>query len=127
LTDIENRQRFQGKVDALFIPEWNRDIESFSALVESAALDVHAYVAQANNRRYGDSRMRAPMKAHYLRDLIRVKGGLNDYFVVGEIDYMLLRRFQSHAVPPTGDDEIFKPFPIGFPSRLSANRRTIPR
>jgi hypothetical protein len=127
LTDIQNRQRFQGKVDALFIPEWNRDIESFSALVESAALDVHAYVAQANNRRYGDSRMRAPMKAHYLRDLIRVKGGLNDYFVVGEIDYMRLRRFQSHVVPPTGEDEIFKPFPIGFPSRLSTNRRTIPR
>lgn len=126
LTDIQNRSRFQGKVDALFIPEWNQDIESFGTLVESAALDVHAYVVQANNRRYGDSRLRAPMKIHHQRDWVRVKGGLNDYFVIGAIDYMNLRRFQSHAVPPTGAGELFKPFPIGFPDRLSAARRTIP-
>ena len=66
------------------------------------------------------------MKIHYLRDLIRLKGGLNDYFVIGEIDYMALRRFQSHNVPPSGDGETFKPFPIGFPERLSETRRTIP-
>ena len=123
LTDIQNRERFQGKVDALFVPEWNRDIESFGALIESAALDVHAFIIQANNRRYGDSRIRAPMKDNFRRDVVRVKGGLNDYFVVGEINYMSLRRFQSHAVPPTGDAAVFKPFPIGFPDRLAPNRR----
>lgn len=127
LTDIGNRQRFQGQVDALFIPEWNQDIESFAALVESASLDVHAYIVQANNRRYGDSRMRGPLKTPYLRDLIRVKGGLNDYFVVGEIQHVELRRFQSHSVPPTGENVIFKPFPIGFPNRLSETRRATPR
>jgi hypothetical protein len=126
LTDIANRRRFQGQVDALFIPEWNQDIESFASLVEASALDVHAYIVQANNRRYGDSRMRGPLKTPYLRDLVRVKGGLNDYFVVGEIDHVALRRFQSHNVPPTGDGVQFKPFPIGFASRLSACRRTTP-
>lgn len=126
LTDIANRVRFQGKVDALFIPEWNQDIESFATLVEASALDVHAYIVQANNRRYGDSRMRGPLKAPYLRDLIRVKGGLNDYFVVGEIEHVALRQFQSHAVPPSGDGVRFKPFPIGFPARLSVARRTTP-
>lgn len=126
LTDISSRHHFQGKVDALFVPEWNRDLESFSALVESAALDVHAYIVQANNRRYGDSRMRAPMKDPFRRDVVRVKGGLNDYFVIAEIDFMALRRFQSHALPPTDDDERFKPFPIGFPERLSPARRTTP-
>lgn len=126
LTDIANRQRFQGKVDALFIPEWNQDIESFATLVEASAIDVHAYIVQANNRRYGDSRMRGPLRVHYLRDLIRVKGGLNDYFVVGEIEHVSLRQFQSHAVPPSGEGVRFKPFPIGFPSRLSAARRTTP-
>jgi hypothetical protein len=124
LTDIRNRSHFQGKVDALFVPEWNQDIESFTALIESAALDVHAYIVQANNRRFGDSRMRAPMKEHFNRDLVRVKGGLNDYFVIGEIDYTALRDFQSHDVPPSGEDEDFKPFPIGFPSRLSKQRRS---
>lgn len=126
LTDIANRQRFQGQVDALFIPEWNQDIESFATLVEASALDVHAYIVQANNRRYGDSRMRGPLKVSYRRDLIRLKGGLNDYFVVDEIEHHALRQFQSHAVPPTGEGVRFKPFPIGFPSRLSEVRRTIP-
>ncbi|MCX6847587.1 MAG: RNA-directed DNA polymerase [Verrucomicrobia bacterium] len=126
LTDIRNRSHFQGKVDVLFVPEWNQDIESFTALIESAALDVHAYIVQANNRRFGDSRMRAPMKEHFKRDLVRVKGGLNDYFVIGAIDYSALRDFQSHATPPSGKDVEFKPFPIGFPSRLSAARRTTP-
>jgi hypothetical protein len=121
LTDIQNRSRFRGKVDCLFVPEWNRDIASFSALVESAALDVHAFIGQANNRRYGDSRLRAPMKAGHLRDLIQLKGGKNDHFVIGEVDFMALRNFQSFPTPP---DEPFKPFPIGFPQAMSPFRRT---
>lgn len=123
LTDIRNRSRFQGKVDCLFVPEWNRDIASFAALVESAALDIHAFIAQANNRRYGDSRLRAPMKESFHRDLVQLKGGKNDYFVIGEIDFIPLRAFQSNPSPPNGGQEIFKPFPIGFPSNLSLLRR----
>lgn len=127
LTNIRNRALFQGKVDALFIPEWNSDLESFGTLVEASALDVHCYVAQANNRRYGDSRMRAPFKVPHKRDVIRLKGGENDYFVVGTIDFMTLRQFQSFAVPPMEENAIFKPFPLGFPGQLSARRRVIPR
>ena len=123
LTNIENRSRFQGQVDALFVPEWNRDTVSFASLVESAALDVHAFIAQANNRRYGDSRLRAPMKEHHSRDLVRVNGGLNDHFIIGRIDFGSLREFQSSHLPPSGDDQIYKPFPIGFPQRMSPFRR----
>ena len=126
LSDIENRLRFQGKVDALFVPEWNPDVDTFSALVESAAHDVHAFIAQANNRRYGDTRLRGPMKERFERDLIRVKGGKNDYFVVTEINYFSLRRFQSHSEPPTKGTQLFKPFPIGFPKRLSLERQFFP-
>jgi hypothetical protein len=126
LTNIRNRALFQGKVDALFIPEWNPDLESFGTLVEAAALDVHCYIAQANNRKFSDSRMRAPFKVPHQRDVIRLKGGENDYFVVGTIDYMALRRFQSFTVPPMGDKAAFKPFPLGFPRRLSDRRRVIP-
>lgn len=107
----------------MFVPEWNRDIVSFFALVESAALDVHAFVAQANNRRYGDSRLRAPMKESHLRDLIQLKGEKNDHFVIGEVDFMPLRRFQSNPTPPDGGNENFKPFPIGFPQNMSPLRR----
>lgn len=123
LTDMANRLRFQGKVDAMMIPEWNKDLVSFSTLVESAALDIHAFIAQANNRKFGDTRMRGPMKDHFRRDIVRVKGGENDYFVIAKIDYWALRKFQRNKTPPLGEDEIFKPFPKGFPERLSFFRK----
>lgn len=122
LTDIRYRLFFQGEVDALFVPEWNQDIETFSALVESAALDVHTYIVQANNRKYGDSRLRAPLAEAFRRDVVRTKGGVNDYFVVGELEYGKLRDFQNNT--PAGDSKrivkahganlCFKPVPQGF-------------
>lgn len=75
LTNIRYRAALRGSVDALFIPEWNPDTETFNALVESAALDTHAYIVQCNDRQYGDSRIRAPGKQSWQRDVLRVKGG----------------------------------------------------
>lgn len=39
LTNIDFRQLFRGKVDALFVPEWNKDTNTFATLVEASALD----------------------------------------------------------------------------------------
>lgn len=114
LTDIRNRNHFQGYVDALFVLEWNKDVNTFNSLVESGALDLHAFVIQANNRQYGDSRIRAPYREEHKRDLVRVKGGVHDYFVIGEIEYKPLRDFQSAASPDMSGKGLFKPFPIGF-------------
>ncbi len=125
LTNIGLRSKFRGQVDALFVLAWNRDLDSFASLVESTALDVHCYVILSNNRKYGDSRVRTPCIQNWRRDLVRLKGGLEDYFVVTEIDIHALREFQSHHEPPTGDEATFKPFPEGFD--LSPFRRTIPR
>ena len=86
LQDISFRRAFQGQVDGLVIPSSNKDLETFSALVESAALDVHAYVAYVNNRLYGDSRVRCPAKESYRRDVCRIRGGEDDYVVVVQID-----------------------------------------
>ncbi|MFH5232644.1 reverse transcriptase domain-containing protein [Antrihabitans spumae] len=38
LTNIEYRAALRGRVDALVVPEWNKDLHTFQALVESAAL-----------------------------------------------------------------------------------------
>jgi len=75
LQNVAHRLQFQGKVDCVMILSWNPDLETFSSLVESASLDVHAHIALVNNRQYGDSRVRVPAKEHYLRDLCRLKGG----------------------------------------------------
>lgn len=112
LTDIANRRRFQGFVDAVAILEWNRDIGTFTFLVESAAHDIHAYIIQVNNRRYGDSRIRAPLKKEHQRDVVRVKGGLSDYYVLAAVDHRGLREFQRQR--SKGARSKFKPTPIGF-------------
>jgi hypothetical protein len=121
LTDIRFREEYRGKIDSLFVLSWNQDLESFAALVDSAALDIHCFVSLVNNRRFGDSRVRGPYKKQWRRDLVRVKGGLEDYFVTTELNLTELRQFQSFAEPPLGESATFKPFPEGFsiaPSRL---------
>jgi len=124
LTNISYRSALCGKVDALFVPEWNKDTETFNALVESAALDIHAYIIQCNDRQYGDSRIRAPYKESWKRDLVRLKGGITDYFVIGEIDIMSLRKFQSSY---RSSDGSFKPVPVGFDLKLAHERKVLPQ
>ena len=121
LTNIGYRAALRGKVDALFVPEWNQDTETFNALVESAALDIHAYIVQCNDRQYGDSRIRAPAKDSWARDVLRVKGGVTDYCVIGEIDVQALRQFQSNHRSPA---KPFKPVPDGF--EIDFGRKVLP-
>lgn len=124
LTNIRYRADLRGKVDALFVPEWNSDTDTFNALVESAALDIHAYIIQCNNRQFGDSRIRAPYKDRWKRDLLRVKGGNHDYCITGEIDVLALRQFQSsHRSPAQG----FKPVPDGFAVDMAFDRKALPK
>lgn len=124
LTDIRFRQEMRGHVDTLFVLSWNQDLESFGALVEAAVLDVHCYMVLVNNRKYGDSRVRTPSKKSWMRDLVRIKGGLDDYFVVTDLNIMSLRNFQSYHEPPLGDDATFKPTPEGF--KIAKRRKQTP-
>lgn len=111
LTNISHRHSLRGHVDALFALEWNKDIDTFASLVESTASDMHAYVVQVNNRSYGDSRIRAPAKETYHRDLVQVKGGTSDYYVMGQLDVEALRNEQRRS---RTSRPLFKPVPIGY-------------
>lgn len=127
-TNSELRSHFTGKVDAMIIPEWNQDINTFNALVESSAIDIHSFIVQVNNRLYGDSRIRAPYQESWKRDIVQVRGGVNDYFVVGEVDITALRQFQSNAHPPKKDGKIspFKAFPDSFQDKFDPRRKVLP-
>ncbi|WP_411849689.1 hypothetical protein ACLB90_11890 [Stenotrophomonas sp. LGBM10] len=115
LTNIDNRRSFQGHVDTLIALEWNRDINSFSSLVEAAAQDLHAYVVQVNSRQYGDSRVRAPAVESYNRDVVQVRGGDDDYFVIAPLDISSIKAFhQARGKVPNGAPKYWKPLPIGF-------------
>ncbi len=124
LQNIEYRSAFQGHVDCMMILSWNKDIETFSALVDSACFDVHAYIALVNNLRYGDSRLRRPAKQSHLRDVCRVRGGLNNQLVVVEIDPAQLRAQQSRAKRWPKKNDAYKPAPEGFV--ISDARRSVP-
>ena len=78
LQNVMHRKSFQGSVDALFVLSWNKDLETFNALMEAPAIDIHAFTAIVNNRRYGDTRLRVPFKTDYKRDVFRIKGGENE-------------------------------------------------
>ena len=122
LTNINYRSHLRGKIDTLFVSELNRDLKTFEALVESTALDIHAFVAQSNTREFGDSRIRAPMKNDYARDIVRARGGLNDHFVVGQLSVTELRKFQSQNYA----EHLFKPTPDGFREDFDPDREIIP-
>lgn len=124
LQNMEYRASFQGQVDCLITLSWNKDLESFSALVDAAALDVHAYIALVNNRRYGDSRLRRPAKRSFDRDVCRVRGGLNDQLVVVEIEPTGLRRQQSREKRWPRPTDAYKPAPEGF--IVSPSRKCVP-
>lgn len=119
LTNIAHRTRFQGAIDVLFVLEWNKDVESFTSLVEAAAQDLHGFVVQVNNRQFGDSRVRSPRREPYERDSVRVKGGLSDYYVTAELDIAALRKSQSSVQSDKRNP--FKPTPIGY--QMSQRRK----
>lgn len=124
LQNVNHRLRFQGDVDCMMVLSWNQDLETFSALVESASLDVHAHIALVNNRMYGDSRVRTPAKQNHGRDLCRLRGGQNEHVVVVELEIETLRAFQSRATRWPRDDDPFKPVPEGY--EIAKYRRTTP-
>jgi hypothetical protein len=124
LQNMDYRKELQGHVDALFILSWNKDLDTFAALVDAASLDVHAYVALSNNLRYGDSRVRSPAKESFRRDVCRVRGGVNNQLVVVNIDPRSLRAQQSRAKRWAKKGDAYKPAPEGF--RISKARETTP-
>lgn len=124
LQNSKARIRFQGAVDALMVLSWNRDLDTFASLIESAALDVHAYTILVNNRKYGDSRVRSPAKESFLRDIARLRGGDNDFVVAATLDVAALRAFQSRAKRWTEEGDKFKPVPEGF--RILGDRKQLP-
>ena len=112
LTDIDLRSKLRGWIDLLCVPAWNQDVKTFHALVTASAHDLHSYVALCNNGKFGDTRIRAPLINDYDRDVVQLKGGDNDYWVVGTVNIDAIKRF--HANCPSPGDPKFKPLPSGF-------------
>ena len=59
-------------------------------MVEASSRDLHVYVAQAHTCQYGDSRLTQPSE-YANKDILRLKGGINDIILVAQIDIPKLR------------------------------------
>ena len=86
-TSINDRASFSNQdIDAIFFPVYNRDTNYFSAIIDSFSRDISAYIIQSNVNEYGDSRITGPLKS-ISKDLVRLKGGINHYYVIGELSF----------------------------------------
>lgn len=79
---------------------------------------------QVNGLKYGENRVQAPANERYRRDVLRVKGGIHDYCVTGEIDIQALCEFQSSHRSPS---KPFKPVPDGFNIDMARSRKALPK
>lgn len=120
LLNIDYRQPLRGEIDALFVVEWNKDIDMYDPIVSATSNDLHCFVVQVNNRKYGDTRLRGPYKESYERDKVRIRGGDIDYFVLATVQIKELREFQRNHRSPS---KPFKPTPTGF--KISPERRKL--
>lgn len=121
LTDIRHRALMRGDLDFMIACEWNRDVAYFSNIVEASARDLHCYVVQANNAKYGDSRIASPSRTE-LMNLLQIKGGINPAIVVSEIDIDSLRQFQRLGFTMQKENKKFKPTPAGYEKEAAIKR-----
>lgn len=113
LTNASHRSIFKGKIDLLIGIEYNRDTPYFANIVETTSRDLHVYVAQVNTSQFGDTRLSQPVESAR-KDLLRLKGGINDTVLVAKIDIKRLREFQRKKFPLTNANKEFKPLPPDF-------------
>ena len=85
ITNIVDRAKMADHINMLFLPVYNRDTSYFSSIIESFSRDASCFVGQANANYMGDTRLRQPTKQE-TADIVKIKGGLNNYLVVGQLD-----------------------------------------
>ncbi|WP_336791671.1 reverse transcriptase domain-containing protein [Pantoea anthophila] len=111
LANIKHRALFRSQIDILFACVWNKDTKYYQHITESAARDLHCYVAQANTSHYGGSCVLQPTKSD-ISNKIYVKGGENNCILTTTLDITSLREAQYRSSRVIND--IIKPNPPGF-------------
>ncbi|MDA7088429.1 hypothetical protein PH586_18775 [Pseudomonas sp. SA3-5] len=113
LASVEDRCLFKGMVDFIVCSEFNKDVNYFSNIVESAARDLHCYVIQVNSAQFGDSRVVSPSRTETLNPL-RIKGGDNQTFLTMRLPLQQLRSHQLKRYGLQKDSKEYKPTPPDF-------------
>ncbi|MDP2305531.1 MAG: hypothetical protein Q8P18_05850 [Pseudomonadota bacterium] len=95
LLEVDTRSRLLGKVDLVLVPAWNQDTTSFESLVHSAALELHCFIAVANNGVFSDCRVRGPFSEGWQREVCRLNSRGENEIVSAELPVGLLREYRE--------------------------------
>lgn len=99
LLEVDTRARLLNRVDFVLIPAWNKDTTSFEYLVHASALELHSFVAVANNGNYSDCRIRGPYgEPAWLREVCRLIDRESDEVVAAMIPVHHLRDYRVDPV-----------------------------
>ena len=98
------------------------DVNYFSNITESVARDIHSYIIQVNNSKYGDSRITRPSET-FKKYIVKIKGGKNILAIIDSIDVKKLRDFQKLDYSLQKMDKSFKPTPPNF--SMSESRKKV--
>jgi predicted amidohydrolase len=96
LLEVDSRTRLLNRVDFVLIPAWNKDTTSFEYLVHASALELHSFIAVANNGFYSDCRIRGPYgEPAWQREVCRLIDRESDEVVAAMIPVHHLREFRA--------------------------------
>jgi len=93
-TDIYSRSALKSRVDALFVPQLNKDTNYFSSIVEATSRDLYCFIIQANTSKYGDSRITGPYDTIH-KNVVQVKGGINDVVIIGKLELEAVKKARA--------------------------------
>ena len=94
LTNINSRTLLKNKVELIFIPEFNKDINYFSDIIEATVRDNMCFVVQSNTSKYGDSCIIGPYKTEQ-KYILKIKGGKNNNMLVEDIEIGELIKYKQ--------------------------------
>ena len=95
MLEVDTRARLLGRVDLVLVPAWNSDTTSFEYLIHSSALELHSFVAVANNGIFSDCRIRGPYGEPWQREVSRLIARQANETIVADIPIGRLLEYRA--------------------------------
>jgi predicted amidohydrolase len=126
LLEADTRSRLLGNVDLVLVPSWNRDTTSFEYFVQSSPIELHSFIAVANNGIFSDCRTRGPYAEGWRREVCRLISRNENEIVVADLPIDRLREYRADPVAydrkrkewiaSSGENESACPWPAWKPA-----------
>jgi len=107
-----------GRTDIVLVPSWNPDTASYDHLIQSVGLQLHSFVAIANNGFYSDCRMWAPRRSRWERDVCRLIERRGNDVVFADLPLGDLLAYRKNPLLPKEQKEpkvSWRPLPPAWP------------